>query len=175
VLPDFIWHIKPKLEKYTKLTTKYTKLTTKYTKLTTKHTKLTTKYTKRSLNIPNGHIGNITKYSIRRPRPSIGNFYFKIYHLATLVKLPLELGSWAGLPDFSWYNIPNWEKYTKWPQNIIYDLKFNLMAIQYTKHLPMKDPLNFTQNWIFGLKIYHLATLELGARIIDAPHRVPTS
>jgi hypothetical protein len=24
----------------------------------------------------------------------------------------------AGLPDFFWYNVPKWEKYTKLPQNI---------------------------------------------------------
>jgi hypothetical protein len=29
------------------------------------------------------------------------------------------------------------------------------------QHLPMKDPLNFTQIWILGMKIYHLATVLL--------------
>jgi hypothetical protein len=27
------------------------------------------------------------------------------------------------------------------------------------QHLPLQDPTKFTQIWIFGLKIYHLATL----------------
>jgi hypothetical protein len=26
------------------------------------------------------------------------------------------------------------------------------------QHLPLQDPQNITQIWIFGLKIYHLAT-----------------
>jgi hypothetical protein len=30
----------------------------------------------------------------------------------------LVKSSVAGLPDFFWYNIPKWEKYTKLPQNI---------------------------------------------------------
>jgi hypothetical protein len=28
------------------------------------------------------------------------------------------------------------------------------------KHLPLQDPPKITQNWIFGLKIHHLATLR---------------
>jgi hypothetical protein len=31
------------------------------------------------------------------------------------------------------------------------------------QHLPLQDPPKFTQIWIFGLKIYHLATLYVGA------------
>jgi hypothetical protein len=27
------------------------------------------------------------------------------------------------------------------------------------EHLPLQDPPNFTLIWIFGLKLYHLATL----------------
>jgi hypothetical protein len=42
-------------------------------------------------------------------------------------------------------------KYTKWPQNIS------------NGRLPLQDPPKFTQIGIFGLKIYHLATL-LGER-----------
>jgi hypothetical protein len=38
----------------------------------------------------------------------------------------------AGLPDFSWYNIPKREKYTKLSQNIPNDRKMLLVAIQYT-------------------------------------------
>jgi hypothetical protein len=33
------------------------------------------------------------------------------------------------------------------------------MAIKYATNLPSQDPPKFTQIWIFGLKIYHLATL----------------
>jgi hypothetical protein len=36
-------------------------------------------------------------------------------------------------------------KYTKWTQNI--------------PTLQLQDPPKFTKIWIFGLKIYHLATL----------------
>jgi hypothetical protein len=61
------------------------------------------------------------------------------------------------LPDFSCYNIPKQEKiyqmaikYTNWPG----------MEIEYVyPHLPLQDPPKFTQIWIFGLKVYHLATL----------------
>jgi hypothetical protein len=63
-------------------------------------------------------------------------------------------------------------KYTKWPQNIPNSHKIYQMATTFTKwpyfipnghkiyqHFPHKDPLKFTQIVIFGLKIYHLATL----------------
>jgi hypothetical protein len=72
---------------------------------------------------------------------------------------------WPGLPDFSWCNIPKWEnipnyhktyemsiKYTKWAWNIPNGHKIY-------KHLAMQDPQKFTQICIFGMKIYHLATL----------------
>jgi hypothetical protein len=47
-------------------------------------------------------------------------------------------------------------KYTYWQcnlpnGNIIY------------QHLPLQDPRKFTKIWIFGLKIYHLATPECAA------------
>jgi hypothetical protein len=45
----------------------------------------------------------------------------------------------AGLPDFSWYNIPKREKmyqtatkYTKWPQNIQNDIIMFVTAIKYS-------------------------------------------
>jgi hypothetical protein len=90
----------------------------------------------------------------------------------------------AGLPDFSWYDIPKREKYTKWRKNMpmtklfqmakkIYQMTKNIPNDEkYTnwqkntpngrkihKHHPLPDPQKFTQIWIFGLKIYHLATL----------------
>jgi hypothetical protein len=34
-----------------------------------------------------------------------------------------------GLPDFSWYDIPKLEKYTKWPQNVQNGRKIDQMAI----------------------------------------------
>jgi hypothetical protein len=43
--------------------------------------------------------------------------------------------------------------YTKWPQNIPKNRK-----IIY-QHLSLQDPPKFSQIDIFGLKIYHLATL----------------
>jgi hypothetical protein len=33
------------------------------------------------------------------------------------------------------------------------------MVMKIYQHLPLQDPPKFTQNGIFGLKIYHLATL----------------
>jgi hypothetical protein len=37
------------------------------------------------------------------------------------------------LPDFSWYNIPKLEKYTKWPQNIPngHELKSEMLQMAY--------------------------------------------
>jgi hypothetical protein len=62
-------------------------------------------------------------------------------------------------------NIPNGHKiyqmatkYTKWPQNM-----YTSKAVKYTNinisTSPMKKTLKFTQIGIFGMKIYHLATL----------------
>jgi hypothetical protein len=39
----------------------------------------------------------------------------------------------AGLPDFSWHNVPKWGKYTKWPQEIPKCLKIDQMAGKFTK------------------------------------------
>jgi hypothetical protein len=70
---------------------------------------------------------------------------------------------------------PNYQmaiKYTKWPNNIPNGHKIYQMAIKYTnwtlnipngqniyQHLSLQDNPKFTQSWIFGLKLYHLATL----------------
>jgi hypothetical protein len=64
-------------------------------------------------------------------------------------------------------------KYTKLPQNIPNDYNVYQMATNIPKdrkvgrpncfkiyqHLQLQDPPKFTQIGIFGLKIYHLATL----------------
>jgi hypothetical protein len=51
-------------------------------------------------------------------------------------------------------------KYTKGAKNISVSHKIDQMTITYTyQHLPLQDPPKFTQIGIFGLKIYHLATL----------------
>jgi hypothetical protein len=48
-------------------------------------------------------------------------------------------------------------KYGKWPyRHKIY------------QHLPLQAPPKFTQIWIFGLKIYHLATLILLRNFLPA-------
>jgi hypothetical protein len=39
----------------------------------------------------------------------------------------------AGLPDFFGPNIPNWEKYDKWPQTIPNGHKLYQMSIKYSK------------------------------------------
>jgi hypothetical protein len=44
-------------------------------------------------------------------------------------------------------------KYTEWPINIQNDYKLY-------QHLPLQGPPKSTQIGIFGLKIYHLATLQ---------------
>jgi predicted secreted protein len=72
------------------------------------------------------------------------------------------------LPDFSLRNIP------KTGGNVQNNHKIFKMATKYTKwqlnrpkghkiyqHLPLQDPPKFTQIGIFGLKIWHLATLFL--------------
>jgi hypothetical protein len=55
----------------------------------------------------------------------------------------------SGLPDFSWYNIPKWEKiyqmttkYTQWPQNILNCRKIDQMAIKYTNFFHCKTLQN---------------------------------
>jgi hypothetical protein len=48
------------------------------------------------------------------------------------------------------------QKYTKCPYN-------RLNGHKIYQHLPLQDHPKFTQVGIFGLKIYHLVTLELGA------------
>jgi hypothetical protein len=64
-----------------------------------------------------------------------------------------------GLPDFSRYKIPKRTKlyqkalkYTIWPWS-------RQDGPKNTQHLPLQDLPKFTQIRIFGLKIYHLATL----------------
>jgi hypothetical protein len=42
-----------------------------------------------------------------------------------------------GLPDLTWYNIPNWGKYTKLPQNIPNDYK---MAVKEVHKCPLNIP-----------------------------------
>jgi hypothetical protein len=65
------------------------------------------------------------------------------------------------------YNIPKLEKYTyqitrrytKSPDDVANGRKIYQLGIQYRyQHFPLQDPPKFTQIWIFGLKIYHLAT-----------------
>jgi hypothetical protein len=71
----------------------------------------------------------------------------------------------SGLPDFSWYMVPQPEK------NVPNKHKMYHMVIKYPKcpinisnghtifkHFPIKGLPKFTQIGIFGLKINHLAT-----------------
>jgi hypothetical protein len=71
-----------------------------------------------------------------------------------------------GLPIFSRYSIPTRGKYTKLKKYILIGHKMYQMAIckidhmtKIYQHLPLQDPPTLTQIAIFGLKIYHLATL----------------
>jgi hypothetical protein len=43
------------------------------------------------------------------------------------------------LPDFSWYNVPKWGKYTELPQNVPNCRKMYQIAVKYTK-LPQNVP-----------------------------------
>jgi hypothetical protein len=54
-------------------------------------------------------------------------------------------------------NIPNGYKIYQMDANVPNDQKIY-------QHLPLKPTQKFTQIWIFGLKIYHLATLIESAR-----------
>jgi hypothetical protein len=63
-------------------------------------------------------------------------------------------------------NIPNGQtiyqmakQYTKWPNNIPNVRNIFQMAIEYANLFPFLGPPKFTQIGIFGLKIYHRATL----------------
>jgi hypothetical protein len=71
------------------------------------------------------------------------------------------------LPDFPWYNIPNWGKiyqitikYSKRPQNITYGLKIDQMNINIPTNIGNYNTLeNLPKLGFLVLKIYHLATL----------------
>jgi hypothetical protein len=51
-------------------------------------------------------------------------------------------------------------KYTKWQQNIPNGRKIKQMTTKGNKRLSLQNPPKFAQIWIFGLKIYDLATLK---------------
>jgi hypothetical protein len=53
-------------------------------------------------------------------------------------------------------------KYTKWQNNTPNGRKIDQMAIKIDQYLTSQDTPKFSQFWIFGLKIYHLATLISG-------------
>jgi hypothetical protein len=65
-----------------------------------------------------------------------------------------------GLPDFSRYNVPKLERYTKLSQNVPKGHKIYYLAVKKTEgpykfqHLQLQDLQKFTQIVIFGLKIY---------------------
>jgi hypothetical protein len=71
----------------------------------------------------------------------------------------------AGLPDFSWYNIPKRVKMYQNLGNIPNGHKVCQMAGNWPngheiyRHLPLLYPPKSTQIGIFGLKRNHLATL----------------
>jgi hypothetical protein len=56
-------------------------------------------------------------------------------------------------------NIPNYQKYTKWPQDNSNDCKIDQMGIKYTKIVHSKTLQNLSKLGFFGLKTNHLATL----------------
>jgi hypothetical protein len=105
---------------------------------------------------------------LKRPLGSINTILFNL-----AIKLSKELAvhrQLTGLPDFSWYNLPKREKYTKrekiyqitakhtkWPLNIS-------DGHEICQYFEYKGPSKCTQVGIFGTKIYHLATLLLRMR-----------
>jgi hypothetical protein len=72
----------------------------------------------------------------------------------TLAALPR-----SGLPDFSWHKIPKWTKYTKLQLNYQMATLCSKCPLNIPT-FPFQGPPMFTQIRIFGLKIYHLATLD---------------
>jgi hypothetical protein len=66
------------------------------------------------------------------------------------------------LPDFFGTTYQNGKNIPKWSQNIPNGRKMNQMGTKYTNslHTTSQDHPKFTQFGIFGLKIYHLATLS---------------
>jgi hypothetical protein len=52
--------------------------------------------------------------------------------LSALGMTVIALHVCTGLPDFSWYNIPKWQKYSQCPQNIPNAHKIYQMATKYT-------------------------------------------
>jgi hypothetical protein len=92
----------------------------------------------------------------------ISNFFFFDEYICVNLEVPIP-----GLPDFLLQHSKkgnNYQiaiKYTKWSQNIPTRRNIDEMAINYTNiFLPLQAPSKFTQIWIFGLKICHLATLS---------------
>jgi hypothetical protein len=60
-------------------------------------------------------------------------------------------------------------KYTKWPWNIPNGHEICIPnGHKIYQHLPLQKPPKFTQILIFGLKLYHLATLVTGSVPADA-------
>jgi hypothetical protein len=51
-------------------------------------------------------------------------------------------------------------KYTKWTLNIPNGHKVYQKATKYTKQFSLQGVPKYSQTGIFGMKIYHLATLE---------------
>jgi hypothetical protein len=81
---------------------------------------------------------------------------------------PFQTKTKPGLPDFSWYKMPKRRKNIP-NHHTIYQMATKIPNGRkigrpnghkmYT-HLPLQDPRKFSQIGIFGLKLYHLATLN---------------
>jgi hypothetical protein len=84
------------------------------------------------------------------------------YNYSCVPIVPRNSALLSGLPDYSWYNVPKRENISKWPTDISNGHKIY-------KHFPLQDPPKVTQIKIFGLKIYHLATLLTLAASICRP------
>jgi hypothetical protein len=76
------------------------------------------------------------------------------------------------LPDFSWHIKPKWEnlttKYTKSPVNTSNGLKIPTGHKIY-RNIPFPVLQKYSQIGIFGLKIYHLATLMYTFKSASSP------
>jgi hypothetical protein len=69
--------------------------------------------------------------------------------LSIALELSWVLRFFQGLPDFSRNNIPKWEKYTKWPQNIPNVHRIYQIAVNIQNGHKIYLPVKLYPNWDF--------------------------
>jgi hypothetical protein len=85
----------------------------------------------------------------------------------------------SGLPDFSCYNTPEWEKYTRLPQNISNVNKIYPMAVKL--HAPGFNEIMLLENWTLaesGLRDFSWYNIPKRGKIyhitIKCTYQIPT-